>query len=180
MNFLELLILAFTLGIDGFISLLVLSSVCKYSEKKYFYVIFSVAFFHFVMTLVGAIVSKALVDYISEYAHYLSAAVFSFIGIKMMKEAFVNDSPSFKFSFSGVILFSYLLSVDALATGFSLALLGENRAIYSALIIAVGALVMSYAGHLLGKKCSTWNTKWTHMIAGLIMLILGIRIIFGN
>lgn len=177
MSFLALLIIALALGVDSLVALFAIgaSGNCQ-SKKIFFRLSLIIGLFHFFMPLIGSFFSSLLIQYISTYAVYLSAAIFALLGFKMIKEGFVSEPPQIVINLSKAILLSYALSIDALAAGFSLTLVAEQLSIYViSLLFAVVAFLMSYIGYFIGRKCSHLNTKYSYMTGGLVLIVLALK-----
>ncbi|MBM4329167.1 MAG: manganese efflux pump, partial [Deltaproteobacteria bacterium] len=71
---------------------------------------------------------------------------------------------------------SVATSLDALAVGVSLSLIGET--IWRpALLIGLAALVMTYIGMRLGSQGGTYLGKWAELAGGIILVLIGVRIL---
>lgn len=177
MSILTFFIIAVALGVDSLVALFAIgaSGNCQ-SKKIFFRLSLIIGLFHFFMPLIGSFFSSLLIDYISTYAVYLSAAIFALLGFKMIKEGFVSEPPQIVINLSKAILLSYALSIDALATGFSLTLIDGNFSIYLiSLLFAVVAFMMSYIGYYIGRKCSNLNTKYSYVAGGLVLIGLALK-----
>lgn len=177
MSFLALSVIAIALGVDSLVALFAIgaSGNCQ-SKKIFFRLSLIIGLFHFMMPIIGSLFSALLINYISEYATYLSAAIFALLGFKMIKEGFVSEPPQIVINLSKAILLSYALSIDALAAGFSLTLVKESFSIYViSLLFAVVAFSMSYIGYYIGRKCSHLNTKYSYLTGGLVLVILALK-----
>lgn len=180
MSLLTLIIIAIALGLDSFVALFAIgaSGNCQ-SKKIFFRLSLLIGMFHFFMPIIGSFFSTMLISHIQNYATYLSAAIFAILGLKMIKEAFGNEAPQIVINISKALLLSYALSIDALAAGFSIALVKEQYSIYTiSTIFAVVAFSMSYIGYYFGNKCSSWNTKYSYIVGGIALIILGIKELF--
>ncbi len=168
----ELIILALTLAIDSFLAMIAIGCLGKNKRRIFISLAIIIGIFHFAMPLAGNLVSSLFQNILSDYAKYISSAVFLFLGIKMIIEAFKHEKPKYNLSFIGMLGIGYLLSIDALAAGFSIGLISSQNIFLQAGIIAVSSFIFGYAGSILGRRCSTWNTKILHLIGGGIFIIL--------
>lgn len=180
MSLLTLFIIAIALGLDSFVALFAIgaSGNCQ-SKRIFFRLSLLIGMFHFFMPIIGSFFSTILLSHIQNYATYLSAAIFAILGFKMIKEAFGDEVPQIVITLSKALLLSYALSIDALAAGFSVTLVKEQYSIYAiSSIFASVAFLMSYIGYYLGNKCSNWNTKYSYILGGVVLIILGVKELF--
>lgn len=180
MSFLTILIIAIALGLDSLVALFAIGASGNCQSKRLFLRLsVSIGLFHFFMPLIGSFFSQLLISYIGSYGTYLSAAIFALLGFKMIKEAFGDETPQIVITVTKAILLSYALSIDALATGFSLSLIKEQFSIYSiSFIFAAVAFIMSYLGYYIGKRCSHMSPKYSFIVGGLALIALGIKTLF--
>jgi putative Mn2+ efflux pump MntP len=79
-----------------------------------------------------------------------------------------------------VLLLAVATSIDAMAVGLSLSLLGVSL-FGPVLVIGLVTLVISYAGVVLGYELKTWlGERWrraVHAAGGLVLLAIGLRIV---
>lgn len=177
MSILSIIAIAIALGLDSLVALFAIGASGNCQQKKIFLRLsIAIGLFHFFMPIIGSFFSGLLISYISDYATYLSAAIFALLGFKMIKEAFVSEAPQIVITLPKAILLSYALSIDALAAGFSLTLIEEDFSIYTiSLLFAATAFLMSYLGYIIGKRCSHISPKYSFIIGGLVLIFLGIK-----
>ncbi|MBU1997244.1 MAG: manganese efflux pump MntP family protein, partial [Candidatus Omnitrophica bacterium] len=70
-------------------------------------------------------------------------------------------------------------SIDALVVGLSLSFLNVSI-IMPVVIIGIITFVMSYAGFFIGNKFGEFFEKKIEIVAGLILIGIGIKILFGH
>lgn len=180
MSLLTLFVIAIALGIDSLVALFAIGASGNCQSKRIFLRLsLIIGFFHFFMPIIGSFFSSLLVSHISEGANYISAAIFAILGFKMIKEAFGDEQPQIVINITKAILLSYALSIDALAVGFSLSLVAERYSIYEiGALFAVVAFSMSYIGYYIGNRCSQFSTKYSYIVGGIVLIILGIKTLF--
>jgi putative Mn2+ efflux pump MntP len=120
--------------------------------------------------------------YVQEYDHWIAAGLLLWIAFHMIKSAGKQDINAFLQDPSrGLMLvtLSFITSLDALAIGLSLALL-QISIWYPAVIIGIVTGVTSFIGIVLGKKFSKMMGKRASEIGGVLLALIGIRILLAH
>ena len=98
----------------------------------------------------------------------------------MMVEALKKDKDSCEIqkniSISDLVMLSIATSIDVLAVGVSFAFL-EVPIIEASIVIAVVTFIISAIGVYLGKFCGTSLGKWAEVTGGIVLIIIGIKIL---
>lgn len=177
MELLFVLLTSIALGVDSLVAMFVLSkSRFSYSRTQILCLALIVGLFHFLMPLVGSLLSLATISFISNFSCYISAAVFVFLGVKMIVDSSDKvDVPAVS-SVWKILIFAYLLSVDALASGFSYSIIDIDLSIYFvALFFSVVAFAMSLLGFCIGRFFFFINHRVGCIIGGVVLIILGLK-----
>ena len=103
----------------------------------------------------------------------------SSIGINMIKESLgkennYNDS----IDVSTMIVLSIATSIDAFAVGLTYAFLGSEILIPS-LIIGVVAFLFGICGVFIGRKIGNYFGNKFQIVGGIILIIIGVKILLG-
>ena len=113
------------------------------------------------MPVIGWLAGLSLRDYISDFDHWIAFGLLSFIGCKMIYEAFEMEADHKEVNPLNVyvlLMLSVATSIDALAVGLSFAFLQVNIASAS-LTIGVTAFVVTIAGMYLGRRVGALGTS---------------------
>jgi manganese efflux pump family protein len=100
----------------------------------------------------------------------------------MIWESFHEEKHKRKLDISrGILLITMAVatSIDALAVGLSFALVQIDIWL-SSLIIGIVSFVVSLVGFWLGKKASEKIGKRAELIGGIILVLIGLRILFSH
>ena len=103
------------------------------------------------------------------------------IGGKMIVESF-HESRDLKKDVSrgwSLVALSVATSIDALAVGFSLSLIGA-RIVFPAILIGVVASLMSLVGVRLGERVSGLFGRRVEFAGGAVLILIGIRIVLEH
>ena len=146
--------------------------------RHYFRLSFHFGLFQFMMPILGYLAGVSIEWLIRDYDHWVAMALLSYIGLKMIKESFSAESKEFDRDPSrgwNLFVLSVATSIDALAVGLSIGVLGGPIMLPSVIIGIVCAL-FSIAGVGIGKKAGSLLGKRVERIGGLILIAIGAKI----
>jgi putative Mn2+ efflux pump MntP len=78
-----------------------------------------------------------------------------------------------------VVILSLATSIDALAVGFSFALL-QIPVFYPSMVIGIVAFIMTMCGMLFGEKLGVIFGKKVGVLGGLLLIGIGVKILMGH
>jgi putative Mn2+ efflux pump MntP len=183
MHLATILLIAVGLAMDAFAVSIVSGSVYKDLHVKH--VLRMALFFggfQAVMPLIGFLAGLGLKGYICACDHWIAFALLSFVGGKMVYEAFRIESAEKNRDPSNLLVLlalSIATSIDALAVGITLSLLTASIAL-AVTIIGVITFGLSYAGVYIGKRFGHFFESRIEVIGGLILIAIGIKILVGH
>lgn len=177
MNLLEIVLTGISLAGDAFTI-----SICKglNNPRKKNAIIVALYFglFQFLMPIIGYYLGNVFSERIINFNPYISTILLIVIGILMIKSD-DNLSLSSKLSFKEMILLSIATSIDALVIGISFSFLNV-KIISSSIIIGIITFIMCFFGFLLGHIFNKKVGTYSNLVAGSILIILGIKIFVEN
>lgn len=182
MSFLILLLIAIGLSMDCFAVAIGTGFGNKHLKVVSFLKLsafFGIA--HFIMPLLGWLIGMAFKSYIETYDHWVAFALLLVIGIKMLIES-GKKSEDRSFSIEKpvvILLLTIATSIDALIVGLSLALLGFNL-LFIVSVISLCAFAISFTGFLIGKKVGCFCGNKAEIVGGIILILIGIKILFEH
>lgn len=138
---------------------------------------------HFLMLLIGWYAGNNIVDYINTLSNWIIFIFLSFIGVKLIYEAIKKEdkleiNKDF-FKYRNILSLSFITSLDALAIGFSFALLHINILLPN-IIISFIVGIMSLLGIFIGGKLQERFPNKMKFIAGVILIIIGLLQLLGH
>jgi manganese efflux pump family protein len=158
-------------------------STRNHSWPRILRVALSFGLFQAVMPVIGWLVGRTVIDFISSFDHWVAFGLLGFVGGKMLFESFHHSEEKEKEADISrgwtLILLSVATSIDALAVGLSFAVLDTPIALVSPIIGAV-AMVITIGGFLVGKRASKWISKRAETVGGLILIAIAIRILLSH
>ena len=177
------LVLGLGLALDCFAVAVTEGAVCRKIHLRHAVRMAGLfALFQGGMPLLGALAGAALRGYIAAYDHWVAFGLLGLIGAKMIHEGFkfeeYEEGANAK-SLMLVVTLAVATSIDALVVGVTLSLLGVGM-LRAAGIIAGVTFVVSLAGVALGKRFGHMFEKKTEIVAGLVLIGLGTKILIEH
>jgi putative Mn2+ efflux pump MntP len=179
-----LLLIALGLSMDAFA--VSVSSGIVIRDFRFFHALrasFFFGLFQFFMPLAGWYLGSAFVSYIEAVDHWVAFGLLGFIGGKMIVEALRRrkDPPGHVTSgdirsMKTLLVLSLATSVDALAAGVSLSIMGHG-VWGSAAVIGGLTFLICLCGFEFGRRAGVMLEKWAQLAGGLILIAIGVRIL---
>jgi len=166
----SIFLLALALSMDAFA---VAAAQGISSRVKEFHMSFSFGFFQAFMPLLGWLMGGEAKKFIS-FTPYIAAFILIILGVKMIYET--GKMKKVEITVMAIIALSIATSIDALAAGFSLSLIGVNIWV-TALIIGVTTFAISMLAFLLSGIIK--RVYRAEAIGGIILLLIALRILAG-
>jgi putative Mn2+ efflux pump MntP len=183
MLFLDVLLLAVGLAMDAcVVSAGAGASGRSSGGRATFRLGFHFGLFQFFMPILGWFAGATISGAIAEVDHWIAFGILGIVGVRMIRAGLKteedpgNDDPSKGWS---LFMLSIATSIDALAVGFSLAMI-EVDIWFPAVVIGVVTAAMSVAGLKLGARLGARFGKRMEVTGGVILVFVGARIVFEN
>lgn len=137
--------------------------------------------FQTLMPVLGWLAGVSILNFISGFDHWIAFGLLCFIGFRMIYESTKNDSEKLFNSLSIGILFvlSVATSIDALSVGLSLSFL-RIQVLEPAIMAGVVTFCLSFLGVYFGNQFGHFVGKKAEVTGGLILIIIGFRILFEH
>lgn len=184
MDLLTLLGIALALAMDAFaVALGTGMSLATLTGRHLFRLGFHFGLFQALMPIIGWLAGLTVQKQVAAWDHWIAFALLAFVGGKMLKEAFSHDDDEAAASDPtrglSLVLLSVATSIDALAVGFSLSMLGIS--IWTpAVIIGLVAGALTVAGMLLGRRVGDkWGPR-VEIVGGLVLIGIGVKILIEH
>ena len=181
MKIFDILLIGISLSMDAFAV-----SICKgmsfYNNKYYKALIIGLFFglFQTIMPIIGYLIGNAFHDLIVSIDHWIAFILLLFIGIKMIKNAILNeDIIDDSISIKTMLSLSIATSIDALIMGLTLSLFDINI-YFSVSIIGIITFILSFIGVLIGNKVGQRLGIKSQILGGFILIVLGMKILFEH
>lgn len=185
MSILELIFISFGLAMDCFA--VSFSGGATQKNLRFGNAVIIGLFFGFFqggMPLLGWQLGEVFVNKIGSFDHWFAFIILSFIGGKMILEAVrpaKEKKPIIMTHIPTLLILSVATSIDALAVGFSFAIISVDSIWLSVLSIGIFSLVLSVLGIYGGKKLSAYiKPSYAEIIGGIILIIIGTKILIEH
>lgn len=183
MDWLTILGIALALAMDAFAVALAAGAVLNPLTRRHLFRLgFHFGLFQALMPIGGWLIGMAVQQWISAYDHWIAFALLAFVGGRMILEAFdEKEDKTFNDPTRGLtmVMLSVATSIDALAVGLSLAMLGVS-VWRPAVIIGLVAGVLTVFGMLLGRRLGDNWGKRVEVAGGLILCGIGLKILLEH
>ena len=184
MGFLTTLLTGFALSMDAFaVSVTKGMTLRKINILISLKIAFLFGLFQGLMPLLGWFAGIRFQSYITAVDHWIALFLLSFIGLKMIFEAYEDiNNPELTVTCDGeisnkdLIILSIATSIDALAIGISYAFLNVNIA---SLCLSIGIItfIICFLGVMIGKFLGPIFKNYSQIIGGIILILIGINIL---
>jgi putative Mn2+ efflux pump MntP len=184
MDWPNLIVLACALAMDAF-AVAIISGITldPLTGRQVFRLAFHFGLFQALMPVIGWAAGNAVYNYITAVDHWVAFSLLAFVGGRMVWGALHEDgkSKALKDPTSGweLVLLSVATSIDALAVGLSLAMIGSTIVI-PAIIIGLVAAAFTVAGMLLGRRIGSLWGRRVEALGGVILVAIGFRIVIEH
>jgi len=182
MDWLNLFGLAAALAMDAFAVAVVAGlTLDTLTKRRVFRLSFNFGLFQGLMPTVGWIAGVAVHKYIAAFDHWVAFGLLVFVGGRMIynsvwsgeREPRIPADPTKGWS---LVLLSIATSIDALAVGLSLALIG-SAILVPVVVIGVVAAGFTILGMHLGRRIgNAWGRK-VEILGGIILIGIGLKIV---
>ena len=182
MSFISLFAVALALSMDAFAA-----SVCKglsVSKVKFAHALTAGAYFGFfqaLMLVLGYVFAGIFARSIESAGHMIAFSLLCAIGIGLMREGEgEEEAEKDAFSARAMISMAFATSIDAMAVGASF-LITDGADIYlSAAVVGSVACLCSFFGVFAGNLFGAKGRKRARISGGMILILIGVKILFGN
>lgn len=180
MDAITLLGLALALAMDAFAVALGTGAVLtRLTGRHLFRLGFHFGLFQALMPVIGWLAGQTIIQWVSAWDHWIAFSLLALIGGRMIHEACSDEEktedrdPTKGLS---LVLLSVATSIDALAVGFSLSVIGVSIWLPS-LIIGLVAGILTVVGMLMGGRIGDrWGSR-VEIFGGVILICIGLKIL---
>ncbi len=168
--------MAFALGMDAFSVGLGLG-MFRLNLRQVFKIGITVGAFHVLMPAIGVALGELLTDRFGQIATVTSGVLLIGLGLQMMIVSSLNkrETSSIPIGF-GLIIFALSVSIDSFSVGLSFGMIGMKIAPIL-LIFGIFATLLTWSGLLLGRTIHDALGIYSKMIGGVILIVLGVKVI---
>ncbi|OGG00640.1 hypothetical protein A2Y99_05350 [Candidatus Gottesmanbacteria bacterium RBG_13_37_7] len=176
---LNILFIAIGLAMDAFGVSIALGGAYKKKFTKGIVISAIFGGFQAAMPVIGWIIGGTFKSFISGVDHWIAFFLLFAIGLKMIYGDLNNKKDLFKqkdIDFRLITSLAFATSIDALIVGMSIAFLGVPI-LLTISVIGIVTFLLSVGGIYLGTKCYRLFQNKTGLIGGIVLMIIGIKIL---
>lgn len=145
---------------------------------------FHLGLFQFMMPIIGWYLGYRAVGMVGDFGSWIACALLAYIGIRMIRSGLqpgADDGrrPTDPSKGWTLVALSLATSIDALAVGVSLAMVGV--AIWQpSVIIGLVTAAISLIGIAIGDRVGHWWGSRVEIVGGVLLIAIGLRILLEN
>ena len=143
--------------------------------------------FQMLMPVTGLFLGSLFAEAIEAFDHWVAFGLLVIIGINMLKEALEKEDESgddpekdADLSVKTMFLMAVATSIDALAVGISLAMVGSVNIWLAAAFIGICTCLLSALGVKIGNVFGSRYEKKAELAGGVILILLGVKILLEH
>ncbi|MBF0539862.1 MAG: manganese efflux pump [Nitrospirae bacterium] len=182
MDIITILLIAIGLSMDAF-AVSISSGIILKRPTIYHALRIGVFFggFQAVMPIIGWVLGLGLKGFISSLANWTAFGLLLIIGLKMIYEALYSKDKDVKTEptrFIILLMLAIATSIDALVVGVGFGLL-VTSIVKPVIIIGIVTFIFSFIGVFIGERLGGLFGKKVEILGGLILIIIGIKVILS-
>jgi len=181
-DILTIFLIALGLAMDAFAASVAKGITFKKDKHKSAILLASLfGSFQMIMPIIGWAAGLSFKEVIVGIDHWIAFGLLGFIGVKMIYESSKNadNKKEDSIKLSSAFVLAVATSIDALMVGLSFAFLEISIALPIALIGAV-TFILSFVGFIFGCGLGKIFGKKIEVIGGVILIVIGIRILIEH
>ncbi|MBN1430344.1 MAG: manganese efflux pump [Anaerolineae bacterium] len=183
MNLIEILFIAVSLAMDSFaVSLGAGTTQYARGHRAAVRLSFHLGLFQALMPVVGWFLGITVQATIASFDHWVAFVLLALVGVRMIRSGLNSDVETHETDptrGATLVLLSIATSIDALAVGLSLAVLGVTIW-YPVAVIGVVTMLLSLLGLRLGCRLGLQFGKCMEIGGGGLLILIGIRIVLSH
>jgi len=183
MDAITLIGLALALAMDAFAVALGTGTIlARLTGRHLFRLGFHFGLFQALMPVIGWLAGQTVMQWVSAWDHWIAFGLLALIGGRMILEACSDEEKSDERDPTrglSLVMLSIATSIDALAVGFSLSVIGVSIWL-PALVIGLVAGALTVIGMLVGDRIgSRWGSR-VEILGGLVLISIGVKILIEH
>jgi putative Mn2+ efflux pump MntP len=183
MSWPALLVIAVALAMDAFAVAIVSGiTVRAVTHRHLFRLGFHFGLFQAAMLAAGWFVGHAVQRFIAASDHWVAFILLLLVGGNIIRNAVRDEpghAPADPTTGWQLVVLSFATSVDALAVGLSLAVIGTSIPM-AALVVGLTAAAFTLTGMMLGRRIGALWGRRVEVLGGLILIAIGLKIVWDH
>jgi putative Mn2+ efflux pump MntP len=133
--------------------------------------------------LIGWALGRAAAPYVAAWDHWIAFGLLLVLGMQLIHASFGNDADDDQQpqsdGFWRLVVTGFATSIDAMALGAGVALMGENIVVV-ALAVGLATLITATIGVMVGRQLGILAGKRAEFVAGLVLITIGTLILYEH
>jgi putative Mn2+ efflux pump MntP len=183
MSLLSILLIAVGMAMDAFaVSLAIGTTRQANRPRPIFRLSFHFGLFQALMPVLGWSAGNAIAALIASFDHWIAFLLLAFVGGRLIRSGFNPNGEAYPGDPSRggtLIMLCVATSIDALAIGLSLAMLGVDI-LYPSIVIGVVTAGLSLGGLRIGHRLGKQFGKRMEVLGGLLLIGIGLRVLISH
>lgn len=186
MSFVEALLLSLALCVDSLVVSTTTAFKCKMPWRQGILMALIFGFCQGLFPLLGALIGDVARSFIEAVDHWVAFGLLALVGGKMIVDGIRNKEEDRQSSSGRSTLLTYFLlgiatSIDAFAVGIGLGLQEKLLVVlYVVSLIGLVTLLVSLLGVYLGKRNVPIPQRTANILAGVVLIALGVKILLEH
>lgn len=169
-------ILAFALSMDAF-SVSLSIGMQEIRLKKIAFIGLIIGLFHIVLPLIGMVLGHYISEHVAFITELTGGFILVIIGSHMFIAALQNKSRGVSIRGWKIWMVALFVSVDSFPAGLSIGFMAINPLLIL-MTFGVCSILLSWVGMVIGRKVHTKTGKYSEMLGGIILYLIGLSLIF--
>ncbi len=182
MSITSIFLMALSMAMDAFAVSLGSGVKIGPGPRPVFRIAFHFGLFQALLPIIGWLFGNTIEPYVRGFDHWVAFGLLAFVGIRMIRSGWSKseeENPKDPSRGWTMVMLSLAVSIDALAVGLSLGVLGVN--IWTpALIIGLVTGILSLLGLRVGNEVGNRYGKPVEVLGGLVLIGIGVRILMSH
>ena len=141
--------------------------------------------FQALMPLIGFFLGTLFATAIQAVDHWIAFGLLAIIGVNMLKEALSKEEAcdcggNADLSVKTMFIMAVATSIDALAVGISLAMIGNVNIFFAVTLIGICTCLLSMLGVKIGNVFGSRFEAKAEIAGGVILILLGLKILLEH
>ncbi len=177
------IVIALGLAMDS-VAVCIVAATTGYASNRWavFRLVFHFGLFQFLMPVIGWTLGAWVDHYVKGVDDWIAFGLLAFVGGRMIWAAFQpreNQPTTDPTRGLTLLILATATSLDALAVGLSLALVGIS-VWYPSVLIGVVTAVMCLVAIALGNRLRSSVAKWAEIAGGAVLILIGARLLLQH
>ena len=182
MSLTSIFLIALSMAMDAFAVSLGSGVKIGPGPRPVFRIAFHFGLFQTLLPIIGWLFGNTIEPYVRGFDHWVAFGLLAFVGIRMIRSGLSKDeeeNPKDPSRGWTMVMLSIAVSIDALAVGLSLGVIGVT--IWTpAIVIGLVTGILSVVGLRVGNGVGKRYGKPVEVLGGLVLIGIGVRILMSH